>query len=77
MRKGVNIFVLLTLLLFFYFKGCVLTLIMYKIIDTKNWINPIDRIKYVLGIDTHYNIKYKKIVIQLMIGLMDNTYLYQ
>jgi hypothetical protein len=56
-----NIFIFITILLFFYFKGCVLTLIMYNIIDTKNWINPIDRIKYMLGIDEHYNIKYKTI----------------
>ena len=55
-----NIFVLITLLLFFYFKGCVITLIMYKIIDIKNWVNPIDRIKYILGIDKNYNMKYKK-----------------
>ena len=55
-----NIFVLITLLLFFHFKGCVITLIMYNIIDVKNWINPIDRIKYMLGIDKQYNIKYKK-----------------
>jgi hypothetical protein len=54
-----NIFALVTLLLFFHFKQCILSLWMYKIIDTKQWVQPVDRLKYMLGLDTKYNIEYR------------------
>ena len=54
-----NIFALFTILLFFYFKCCVLTLLMYKIIDIKFWVSPVDRIKYIIGLDNKYNIEYR------------------
>jgi hypothetical protein len=55
-----NIFALFTILLFFYFKSCILSLFMYKIIDVKYWINPIDRLNYFFGLDKKYNIQYRK-----------------
>jgi hypothetical protein len=55
-----NIFALFTILLFFYFKSCVLSLLMYKIINVKYWINPMDRLTYFFGLDKKYNIEYRK-----------------
>lgn len=51
-----NIFALFSVVLFFHFKGCLLTLFMYKIINVKHWINPVDRITYLVGLD-RYNIR--------------------
>jgi hypothetical protein len=51
-----NIFALSTILLFFYFKACFLSLLMYNIINVKNWVNPMDRLKYLFGLDK-YNIR--------------------
>lgn len=54
-----NIFALSTILLFFHFKSCILSLFMYKIINVKYWINPIDRLTYFFGLDKKYNIEYR------------------
>jgi hypothetical protein len=51
-----NIFTLITILLFFYFKGCVISLLSYKIISNKFWVTPVDRLKYIVGIDKKYNV---------------------
>jgi len=56
-----NIFAFVTILLFFYFKQCILTLLMYKIIDIKFWVSPVDRLKYIVGFDKTYNIEYRPI----------------
>lgn len=56
-----NIFAFVNILLFFYFKKCILTLLMYNIIDIKFWVTPIDRIKYIIGLDKTYNIEYRPI----------------
>ncbi len=32
---------------------------MYKIIDTKQWVSPVDRLKYFVGLDKNYNIDYR------------------
>jgi hypothetical protein len=56
-----NIFAFSSILLFFYFKSCILTILMYKITNIKFWISPIDRLKYILGLDKKYNIKYRPI----------------
>ena len=54
-----NIFALVTILLFFHFKGCILSILMYKIIDFKQWVSPVDRLKYIMGLDKKYNIEYR------------------
>ena len=54
-----NIFALSTILLFFHFKSCILSLLMYKIINVKYWVNPIDRLTYFFGLDKKYNIEYR------------------
>ena len=54
-----NIFALSTILLFFYFKSCILTLFMYKIINVKYWVSPMDRLNYFFGLDKKYNIEYR------------------
>ena len=54
-----NIFALSTILLFFHFKSCILSLLMYKIINVKYWVNPIDRLNYFFGLDKKYNIEYR------------------
>jgi hypothetical protein len=54
-----NIFALFTVILFFYFKGCLLTILMYKIINVKYWTNPVDRLTYLVGLDK-YNIRPRK-----------------
>ena len=55
-----NIFAFVTILLFFYFKECILSLLMYNIIDIKHWIQPIERIKYMLGFHKQYNIRHRE-----------------
>lgn len=56
-----NIFAFFTILLFFYFKGCYLTLLMYKIIDIKFWNSPDARLKYIVGLDKKYEIVYRPV----------------
>ena len=53
-----NIFAFVTILLFFYFKQCILSLLMYKIISIKQWVSPVDRLKYIFHLDKNYNIEY-------------------
>ena len=54
-----NIFSFATIILFFYFKGCILSILMYNIINNKFWVNPFERIKYIIGLDKTYTDMYR------------------
>ena len=71
-----NIFAFSTILLFFYFKKCVLSLYMYNIIDVKQWVSPVDRLKYMVGLDKNYNIDYRDAWHNDMYTWMNSQYLF-
>ena len=71
-----NIFALGSILCFFYFKRCVLSLFMYNIINVKTWVSPLDRLKYVIGFDKTYNIEYRTADYNEMYGWINGQYLF-
>lgn len=71
-----NIFAFSTILLFFYFKQCILSLLMYKIINIKQWVSPVDRLKYIVGLDKNYNIDYRDAWHNDMYTWMNSQYLF-
>jgi len=48
---------------------------MYKIIDIKHWVSPVDRLKYFVGLDKNYNIDYRDAWNNDMYVWINNQYL--